>query len=144
MCDRFEDSTLNGNELVEEMIHRFYQEQSAENLMAVCLAVRQRMDQDGHLIFPADVNTDDEGNQVFSFKTLDFEGSPVLVAFTSVAEREKAPSSGAVSQFIDVMLDVLMQDEEVAGLMLNPWGESLFLGKEDIGLILSPGSERFV
>jgi hypothetical protein len=75
------------------------------------------MDQDGHFIFPADVNADDEGNQVFSFKTLDFEGAPVLVAFTSVAEREKAPPSGVVSQFIDVVLDVLMRDEEVAGLM---------------------------
>jgi hypothetical protein len=59
------------------------------SLIAACLAVRQRMDQDGHFIFPADVNADDEGNQVFSFKTLDFEGAPVLVAFTSVAEREK-------------------------------------------------------
>ena len=144
MCDDFEDSKLKGNELVEEMIHKFYEEQSAENLMAVCMAVRQRLNQDGHFIFPVDATTNGDGTQVFAFKTLDFEGVPVLVAFTSIAEREKAPPSDAVSQFIDVVLDAVMQNEEIAGLMLNPWGESMYLDKEDIGVILTPGSERFI
>ena len=59
-------------------------------------------------------------------------------------EKEKAPPSGAVSQFIDSVLEPLMQMDEIQGLILNPWGESLFLGKEDIGVILTPGSERFI
>jgi hypothetical protein len=37
-----------------------------------------------------------------------------------------------------------MQMDEIHGLLLNPWGESLYLGKEDIGMILTPGSERFI
>ena len=28
--------------------------------------------------------------------------------------------------------------------MLNPCGQSLFLGKEDIALIMTPGAERFI
>lgn len=77
-------------------------------------------------------------------KTLDLEIGPVLVAFTSMEEKEKAPPSGAVSQFIDSVLEPLMQMDEIQGLLLNPWGESLYLGKEDIGMILTPGSERFI
>jgi hypothetical protein len=37
-----------------------------------------------------------------------------------------------------------MQMDGILGLLLNPWGESLYLGKEDIGMILTPCSERFI
>ena len=36
-----------------------------------------------------------------------------------------------------------MEMEEIGGLLLNPWGESLLLGKEEIAVILNPGIERF-
>ena len=51
MIGEFEDATLAGNERIEEVIHLFYQDQNPELLMAVCLAVRERMAQDGHLLF---------------------------------------------------------------------------------------------
>ena len=102
------------------------------------------MAKDRHFIFPADITEDEDGNTVFSFKTLELEIGPALVAFTSMEEKEKAPHSGAVSQFIDSVLEPLMQMDEMHGLILNPWGESLYLGKEDIGMILAPGSERFI
>ena len=144
MIGEFDDFTLAGNERIEEVIHIFHQEQKPELLMAVCLAIRERMMQDGHMIFPADITEDEDGNTIFSFKTLESNGMNALVAFTSMAEKQKGPETAAVSQFIDCMLEPLMQMDEIQGLLLNPWGESLYLGKEDIGMILSPGSERFV
>jgi hypothetical protein len=42
------------------------------------------------------------------------------------------------------VLENLLQMDEFAGLLINPWGESICLGKEDIAMILTPGSERFV
>lgn len=140
----FYDPTLAGNEQIEEAIHLFYQDQTPELFTAICLAIREQMVKDGHFIFPADITEDEDGNTVFSFKTLDLEIGPVLVAFTSMEEKEKAPPSGAVSQFIDSVLEPLMQMDEIHGLLLNPWGELLYLGKEDIGMILTPGSERFI
>ena len=140
----FSDPTLAGNELIEKVIHLFCQEQNPELFTAVCLAIRRQIYNNGHFIFPADITEDIEGNTLFSFKTLDLEVGPALVAFTSLEEMKKAPPSGAFSQFIDSALESLMQTDEILGLILNPWGESLYLGKEDIGAILTPGSERFV
>ena len=88
MIGEFEDATLAGNERIEEVIHLFYQDQTPELLMAVCLAVRERMAQDGHLLFPADISEDEDGNTMFSFKTLPVDGVDALVAFTSLAEKE--------------------------------------------------------
>ena len=140
----FSDPTLAGNEQIEKVIRLFRQQQVPELFSAICLAIRERMDKDGHFIFPADIAEDEDGNTLFSFKTIDLEIGPALVAFTSLDEKEKAPPSGAVSQFIDSVLEPLMQMDEIQGLILNPWGESLYLGKEDIGMILTPGSERFI
>lgn len=140
----FSDPTLAGNEQIEEVIRLFHRQQTPELFTAICLAIREQMGKDGHFIFPADITEDEDGNTLFSFKTIDLDIGPALVAFTSLEEKEKAPPSGAVSQFIDSVLEPLMQMDEIQGLILNPWGESLYLGKEDIGMILTPGSERFI
>lgn len=144
MLGEFEDATLIGNERIEEVIQLFHQEQTPELFTAICLAIRQRILQDGHFIFPADISEDADGNTLFSFKTLESNGITALVAFTSQEEQQKGPKSAAVSQFIDCMLEPLLEMEQIHGLILNPWGESLYLGKEDIAMILTPGSERFI
>jgi hypothetical protein len=72
------------------------------------------------------------------------DGAALRIMLNNLEEQEKAPPSGAVSQFIDSVLEPLMQMDEIHGLLLNPWGESLYLGKEDIGMILTSGSERFI
>ena len=140
----FTDPTLAGNERIEEAIRLFHRDQTPALFTAICLAIRQRMAQDGHFIFPADLSEDEDGNQLFNFKTLDLEIGPVLVAFTGMEAYQKAPPAGAVSQFIDMMLESLIQTDDIQGLLLNPWGEAVFLGKDDIRLILTPGRERFI
>ena len=140
----FTDPTLNGNEKIEEAIHLFYQEQTEHRFMGVCMAVRERIAQDGHLLFPVEIGQDENGCQSYEFKTLELDGHPVVVAFTNIAEKEKGPAVGGLSTFADSVLETLLQMDDIAGLLINPWGESLCLGKEDIALILNPGSERFV
>ena len=49
---------------------------------------------------------------------------------------KKAPASGAVSQFIDSMLENLLQQEDIDGVIINPWGEQLVLCQADIAQIL--------
>ena len=144
MAEAFEDPTLVGNDRIEEAIHLFYQEQSEHRFMGICMAIRERLAQDGHLLFPVEIGQDADGYQTYEFKTLEQDGRPVLVAFTSVAEKEKGPAVGGLSTFADSVLETLLQMEDISGLLMNPWGESICLGKEDIALILNPGSERFV
>mgnify|MGYP003304897012 CR=1 FL=1 len=142
--DEFMDDTLSANTHIEEMIHLFHQHEASELFTAVCLAIRAQMNQDGHFLFPADIAEDESGNPILNFKTLDFGCGPVLVAFTGMAEKEKAPPSDGVSQFIQPMLEALLQMSDIEGLLINPFSEPLFLGKEDIAMILTPGSERFI
>ena len=142
---KFQDNTLRGNEIIEEAIRLYHEEPDNWRLMGVCMAVRKRIQEDGHLIFPADISEDEEGNTTFFFKTLETEtGATALVAFTNRDEWKKGPPSGAVSQFIDSILEPLLQMENIDGVLLNPWGESMFLDKEDITVILNPGVERFL
>ena len=135
MTDTFVDPTLQGNEKIAEAIHQFHQNRSEENYIAACFAIRERMEYEGHMIFPADV-VEEEGCTNFHFKTMDIKGMAFLVAFTDQLEYEKAPASGAVSQFIDGMLENVMQQEDITGVIINPWGEQLVLCKADIALIL--------
>ena len=135
----FIDPTLYGNKKIKEAIHLFHQEQSDENYAAACFALRMCMVCDGHLVFPADVIENTDGSTDFLFKTMDINGMDFLVAFTDQEEYEKAPASGAVSQFIDSMLENVMQQEDIAGVIINPWGEHLVLCKADIALILDMG-----
>ena len=139
MVESFIDPTLYGNEKIKEAIHRFHQERSEENYEAACFAIRMCMVCDGHMIFPADVTVDEDGNTNFFFKTMELEGMDFLVAFTDQEEYEKAPDSGAVSQFIDSMLENIMQQETITGVIINPWGEQLVLCKADIARILTRG-----
>ena len=144
MADGFVDTTLVGNDIIEKAIHAFYQEQTEHRFMGICMAVRNRITQDGHLLFPVEIGVDEEGGQTFEFQNLELEEHPVMVAFTSAEEMEKGPKVGGLSTFADSVLETLLHTEEIAGLLINPWGESICLGKEDIAMILSPGSERFV
>lgn len=137
MKDNFIDSTLYGNEKIKEAIHKFHQKDSDETYAAACLAIRTRIAQDGHLIFPADIIENADGATNFLFKTMSIEGMDFLVAFTDQEEHEKAPPSSVVSQFIDSMLENVMQQEDISGLIINPWGEQLVLCKADIAKILT-------
>ena len=139
MTDSFIDPTLHGNEQIKEAIHLFHQVQSEENYNAACFALEGAMVCDGHLVFPADVIENTDGSTDFLFKTMEINGMDFLVAFTDQGEYGKAPASGAVSQFIDSMLENVMQQDDIAGVIINPWGEHLVLCKADIALILDLG-----
>ena len=136
MEENFADSTLQGNEKIKAAIHLFHREQSDENYTAACHALRERMAEEGHMIFPADITENAAGCACFHFKTVDIDEMTFLVAFTDQEEYKKAPASGAVSQCVYPMLENIMQQEEMAGMVINPWGEQLVLCKADIANVI--------
>ena len=79
------DFFLDGNERIEEAIADYHLDSSEEKLSAVLDVIRQRMHEDGHLIFPVTVDKED-GNS-FSFRTVRTgDGKIWHAAFTSQAE----------------------------------------------------------
>ena len=136
MEEKFRDPTLHGNEKIKEAIHRFHQMQTNEQYDLACFAIRERMLCEGHLIFPAEITEDEDGSTVFLFRSVEEQGLNFLLAFTDQEEYEKRPATGAVSQFIDVMLENIMQHDDFAGVIINPWGEPFVLCETEIVVIL--------
>ena len=138
MTNTFQDPYLDGNDQLEQAIHLYYMNQTDENIDRIFEVLYAQRANDKHLIFPADIITMENGETTFDFKTMDVGDSAALVAFTSQAELKKGPQVGAVSYFIDSMLDELLQIPHLSGLLLNPWGESFFCSKDDILYRLIP------
>ena len=129
----YHDTFLEGNELIEAAIDRYYKESSRETLIAILDTIRQRMHADGHFIFPVLVDEEDENRFAFrSIRTKD--GKIWNAAFTSHAEYEKGEPSRVISNFIDSSMKFCLESE-TAGFIINPWGKSFMLGKDLIGMI---------
>ena len=94
----YHDTFLDGNELIEAAIDRYYEESNEEALIAILDTIRQRMHADGHFIFP--VLVDEEDENMFAFRTIQTKDGKIWnAAFTSHAEYEKGQSSRVISNF---------------------------------------------
>lgn len=56
-------------------------------------------------------------------------GAIVYAAFTSPEEADKGQRSSTVTEAIDTYLQKALMNPQVAGILLNPWGQSFFLSK---------------
>lgn len=131
----FHDSFLDGNEMIEAAISAFYEENSENNLFNILDAIRHRMHEDGHFVFP--VLFDDENPNSFAFRTLQTgDGKDWQAAFTSQEELEKGEPSAVISNFIDSSLKACL-DSDLEGIVINPWGQSFMLAKELIEMIFN-------
>lgn len=157
--DEMHDCFLDGNEKIDEAISRLAVEGTREAMVAVLDTIHNRMLQNGHFLLPTrmkfdvndfiDISKVKIGDTVTSNEPLAFEfctvqspdGKQWMVAFTSKQEYEKGESvNGLISQFIDWILDAALQNDNVEGIVLNPWGQSLTLPKELISMFVEAGS----
>lgn len=138
----YHNTFLDGNELIEAAIDRYYRESSKETLIAILDTIRQRMHADGHFILPVLVDEEDENR--FSFRSIQTKDGKVWnVAFTSQAEYEKGEPSRVISNFIDSSMKFCLESE-TEGFIINPWGKSFLLGKNLIEMIFNAdGDEEY-
>lgn len=119
------DAFLRGNELIEGAIDRFYENRCEETLKAILDAVRQRMHEDGQLVFP--IIRDQDHPENFSVRAMETkDGKSWNVAFTSQEEAEKGPESEKLVNFMDVMMKFSLQTN-TEGIVINPWGKAFKL-----------------
>lgn len=129
----YQDTFLDGNELIEEAIDRYYTDSSEQNLIAILETIRQRMHADGHLIFPVLVDEEDENR--FAFRSIQTRDGKIWnVAFTSKTEYEKGAPSRVLSNFIDSSMKFCLESD-AEGFIINPWGQSFMFAKELIEMI---------
>lgn len=154
-----EDSFLQGNDVIVVAIDMFYQDSSKDNLVKLLESIRNRMNQAGHLLIPVEtpqaaLNMIDPehikvGDVVTAQEDLHFkmrqletkDGKQWLVAFTSKEEMNKGESSSVISNFTDGFLEAVMEMEQIAGVILNPWDKFFLLDKELIQVMLDANKE---
>ncbi|MDO4192549.1 MAG: SseB family protein [Erysipelotrichaceae bacterium] len=91
---------LDNNILIEHAISRFYEDRTRENVIIILEAIRHRIHEDGHFIFP--VRKDEHDKNRFAFQVLQTKDGKVWnVAFTSKAEYEKGAPGTNMSFYID-------------------------------------------
>ena len=152
------DSYLDGNDVIEVAIDMFYKDSSKDNLVKLLEAIRNRMNNDGHLILPVetpqaavdmlDLEHIKVGDVVTAKEDLHFrmrqletkDGRQWLVAFTNQKEMQKGESSSVISNFMDQFLNAVL-DMDVAGVILNPWDKFFLLDKELIQIIIDANSQ---
>ena len=130
-----ENKFLDGNERIVQAIAAANAEESMDNFHAGVDAIQDRMIADGHFLLP--VVHPDGNEEQFLVRTLRSEkGENYMVAFTSEAEVTKGAPTGILSYFIDSVLEIALQMEGVAGMVIDPWGERFVLNRAAIQMIL--------
>ena len=133
----FGDTTLEGNENIERAIDVFYGEEDDEkNYTAVLQSVWNRMNNNGHLLFPIEDLA--EGSSESFYRTVSLkDGGRAAAAFTSCAEVKRGQQTSSVSDGIRSVFEKIIDNEELEGVIINPWGKHIYIEKKFLSLLLN-------
>lgn len=129
------DEGLQGNEKVEMAIMALQQEPTGEMLAHALTVIRRRMRESGQLILALEASVG-EMMQVQAIQTKD--GQRWWAAFTGF-EEELNGSGSVMSTFLTDMEQLFRKallEDEIQGVILNPWQKTLMLDKTLIRIIL--------
>ena len=129
------DEGLQGNEKVEMAIMALQQEPTGEMLAHTLTVIRRRMRENGQLILALEAPAG-EMMQVQAIQTKD--GQRWWAAFTGFEEELKG-SGSVMSTFLTDMEQLFRKallEDEIQGVILNPWQKTLMLDKTLIRIIL--------
>lgn len=129
------DEGLKGNEKIEEAIFALQQEPSQELLAHALTMIRRRMKEEGQLILAVEPSVAEQ-LKIQAVKTAD--GKKWWSAFTSFEEELKG-SDRVMSTFltaIEPLFQSAVQENEIEGIILNPWDRTIMLDKTLLRLIL--------
>ena len=149
-----EKDFLKGNHRIEEALEEFLADKTQKNLIKALETIRQRINEKGHFLIPA-VISDEMKKKLSEHKAsgdkqmrlsgdeLHFairkhstkEGKTVFAVFTGAQEAGKGEKTSMISDSIGRFLSKAAETEDVDGVVINPWGCSFFLSKENINKI---------
>lgn len=129
------DKGLAGNEKLENQIGMLQKEPSPEMLSVVLTTVRRRMKEHGEMIVP--VEADPSGN--LRVQTMQIEnGEKWLAVYTSFEEQMMGGQSVQSTFLSEIgqLLRMVLHENSVEGLLVNPWNRSLRLSRDLIRIVL--------
>ena len=134
--NEYQDEGLRGNEKIEEAIFLLQKEPSQEQLAHTLTVIRRRMQEGGQLIVAVEPDPAQAQMKLQTVRTPD--GKIWWSAFTSFEEELKG-SDSVMSTFltaIEPLFQSAVQENEIEGIILNPWDRTIMLDKTLLRLIL--------
>ena len=130
------DNNLQENTKIEEAIEQLQKVPSQEMLTHKLTVLRRRMKEDGELIPSVDQDAGTGSLQMRLLKTKD--GRSWFLAFTSFEEQMKDsnPVMSAFTAKISQLFQMVLEEEKIDGLILNPWNRTIMLDKNLIRIII--------
>ncbi len=141
-----ENQYLEGNQRLEEAIHALTENPDNEHMIAVLDVIQDRMEEGGHFLIPVErveeEAVDENDTPTYKLRTLTMEdGDEVLVAFTQNNQSRHSMSTQIISNYIQPFLEMAAQTEKTSGLVINPWGESVYIPRELLQMLFEEGEE---
>ena len=130
------DEGLQGNERIEEAILALQQEPTEELLAHALTVLRKRMQEKGQFIVAVEPPVGDGTMKLQTIRTKD--GGLWWMAFTSFEEELKGSNSVMSTFMTDIgkLLEAALSEEEISGVIINPWNRTLMLDKTLIRIVL--------
>ena len=130
------DEGLFGNEKIEEAIAALQQQPTQELLAHALTVVRRRMRENGQVIISVEPNAAAGQMKLQAVKTSD--GNSWWAVFTSFDEELKGGGSVMSTFMTDIgkVLEAALSEEEISGVIINPWNRTLMLDKTLIRIVL--------
>ena len=130
------DEGLLGNEKIEEAIAALQQQPTQELLAHALTVVRRRMRENGQVIIAVEPNAAAGQMKLQAVKTSD--GNSWWAVFTSFDEELKGGGSVMSTFMTDIgkVLEAALSEEEISGVIINPWNRTLMLDKTLIRIVL--------
>ena len=130
------DEGLLRNEKIEEAIAALQQSPTEELLAHALTVVRRRMRENGQVIIAVEPNAAADQMKLQAVKTSD--GNRWWAVFTSFDEEMKGSGSVMSTFMTDIgkVLEAALSEEEIHGVIINPWNRTLMLDKTLIRIIL--------
>ena len=134
--NEYQDEGLKGNERIEDAIFALQKEATQEQLAHTLTVIRRRMKEGGQLIVAVEPDPAQAQMKLQTVRTPD--GKIWWSAFTSFEEELKG-SNSVMSTFltaIEPLFQSAVQENEIEGIILNPWDRTIMLDKTLLRLIL--------
>ncbi len=151
---------LKDNRHLEKAISVFYDASTKENLVQILAVISKRMKQQGQLIAaveqspamfdlfdPAHLKAGDtvtvQKDLHFRFRKIQTEdGREWLAVFTSEKEVRKGEPTSTLVISIKDHLEAVLDMDKVAGVIINPWDQSLLMDKELIRVLFQAEEKK--
>ena len=130
------DEGLLGNEKIEDAIAALQQQPTQELLAHALTVVRRRMRENGQVIIAVEPNGAAGQMKLQAVKTSD--GNSWWAVFTSFDEELEGNESVMSTFMTDIgkVLETALSEEEISGVIINPWNRTLMLDRTLIRIVL--------